>query len=135
MRDRTKAGKECPPASQRLREPHIVPIHDYGDIDGQFYVEMRMIDGVSLRTLLTHYGPLTAARTVAIVRQIAAALDAAHANGVTHRDVKPENILIANDDFAYLVDFGIARGSTPTLYHLSECASFTNAKEPDLEPT
>jgi serine/threonine protein kinase, bacterial len=95
----------------RLTEAHIVPIHDYGDIDGQFYVEMRMIDGVSLRTLLTNYGPLTPARTVAIVRQVAAALDAAHANGVTHRDVKPENILIAHDDFAYLVDFGIARAA------------------------
>jgi serine/threonine protein kinase, bacterial len=96
----------------RLSEPHIVPIHDYGDIDGQFYVEMRMIDGASLRTLLTNYGPLTPARTVAIVRQIAAALDAAHANGVTHRDVKPENILVTNDDFAYLMDFGIARAAT-----------------------
>jgi serine/threonine-protein kinase len=96
----------------RLTEPHIVPIHDYGDIDGQFYVEMRMIDGVSLRTLLTHYGPLPAARTVAIVRQIAAALDAAHACGITHRDVKPENILITGEDFAYLVDFGIARAAT-----------------------
>ena len=61
---------------------------------------------------MTHYGPLTPARTVAIVRQIAAALDAAHANGVTHRDVKPENILIADNDFAYLVDFGIARAAT-----------------------
>jgi serine/threonine protein kinase, bacterial len=96
----------------RLTEPHIVPIHDYGDIDGQFYVEMRMIDGVSLRSLLTRYGPLSPARTVAIVRQIAAALDAAHANGVTHRDVKPENILITDDDFAYLVDFGLARAAT-----------------------
>jgi serine/threonine protein kinase, bacterial len=96
----------------RLTEAHIVPIHDYGDIDGQFYVEMRMIDGVSLRAMLTNYGPLTPARTVAIVRQVAAALDAAHANGVTHRDVKPENILVTNDDFAYLVDFGIARGAT-----------------------
>jgi len=96
----------------RLTEAHIVPIHDYGDIDGQFYVEMRMIDGISLRTLLTNYGPLNPARTVAIVHQVAAALDAAHANGVTHRDVKPENILITNDDFAYLVDFGIARGAT-----------------------
>ena len=82
----------------RLTEAHIVPIHDYGDMDGQFFVEMRMIDGVSLRTLLTHYGPLTPARTVAIVRQVAAALDDAHANGVTHRDVKPENILVTNDD-------------------------------------
>ena len=95
----------------RLTEPHIVPIHDYGEIDGQFYVEMRLIDGVSLRTLLTQYGPLTPARAVAIVRQIAAALDAAHGAGVTHRDVKPENILVTNRDFAYLVDFGIARAA------------------------
>jgi len=96
----------------RLTEPHIVPIHDYGDIDGQFFVEMRMIDGASLRTILTHHGPLTPARAVAIVRQIAAALDAAHASGVTHRDVKPENILVTDNDFAYLVDFGIARAAT-----------------------
>jgi serine/threonine-protein kinase len=96
----------------RLSEPHIVPIHDYGEIDGQFFVEMRLIDGVSLRSLLRHYGPLTPARAVAIVRQIAAALDAAHSLGVTHRDVKPENILITGNDFAYLVDFGIARAAT-----------------------
>jgi serine/threonine-protein kinase len=96
----------------RLSEPHIVPIHDYGEIDGQFFVEMRLIDGVSLRSMLRHYGPLTPARAVAIVRQIAAALDAAHSLGVTHRDVKPENILITANDFAYLVDFGIARAAT-----------------------
>ena len=96
----------------RLTEPHIVPIHDYGEIDGQFFVEMRLIDGASLRSILRHYGPLPPARTVAIVRQIAAALDAAHSNGVTHRDVKPENILIGGNDFAYLVDFGIARATT-----------------------
>ncbi|WP_454561236.1 serine/threonine-protein kinase PknD [Mycobacterium haemophilum] len=96
----------------RLTEPHIVPIHDYGEINGQFYVEMRLIDGVSLRTMLSQYGPLSPARTVAIVRQIAAALDAAHANGVTHRDVKPENILVTGKDFAYLVDFGIARAAS-----------------------
>jgi serine/threonine protein kinase, bacterial len=95
----------------RLTEPHIVPIHDYGEIEGQFFVEMRLIDGASLRTILKHYGPLNPARTVAIVRQIAAALDAAHVNGVTHRDVKPENILIGGNDFAYLVDFGIARAA------------------------
>ncbi len=96
----------------RLTEPHIVPIHDYGEIDGQFFVEMRLIDGASLRTVLAHYGPLAPARAVAIVRQVAAALDAAHANGVTHRDVKPENILVSANDFAYLVDFGIARAAS-----------------------
>jgi serine/threonine protein kinase, bacterial len=96
----------------RLTEPHIVPIHDYGEIDGQFYVEMRLIDGVSLRAILAQFGPMAPPRAVAIVRQIAAALDAAHSAGVTHRDVKPENILVTNQDFAYLVDFGIARAAS-----------------------
>ncbi|ORW06652.1 serine/threonine-protein kinase PknD [Mycobacterium kyorinense] len=96
----------------RLTEPHVVPIHDYGEINGKFYVDMRLIEGKSLRDILARNGPLSPARSVAIVRQIAAALDAAHAAGVTHRDVKPENILITGNDFAYLVDFGIARAAT-----------------------
>ncbi len=95
----------------RLTEPHVVPIHDYGEINGQFFVEMRLINGRSLRDVLARFGPMSPARAVAIVSQVAAALDAAHASGVTHRDVKPENILITGDDFAYLVDFGIARGA------------------------
>jgi serine/threonine protein kinase, bacterial len=99
-------------AAGRLTEPHVVPIHDYGEIDGQFYVEMRLIDGISLRNILLREGPMPPARAVAIVSQVAAALDAAHAAGVTHRDVKPENILITGNDFAYLVDFGIARAAT-----------------------
>ncbi len=99
-------------AAGRLTEPHVVPIHDYGEIDGQFYVEMRLIEGVDLAKLLRRSGPLHPARAVAVIGQIAAALDAAHAVGVTHRDVKPENILITPDDFAYLVDFGLARAAT-----------------------
>ena len=96
----------------RLQEPHVVPIHDYGEIDGQLYVDMRLIDGVDVATTLSRYGPLSPARAVAIVRQIGSALDAAHAAGVTHRDVKPENILVSRDDFAYLVDFGIASATS-----------------------
>jgi len=92
----------------RLQEPHVVPIHDFGEIDGQLYVDMRLIDGKDLATMLSRYGPLWPPRAVAIVRQIGSALDAAHAAGVLHRDVKPENILVSADDFAYLVDFGIA---------------------------
>jgi serine/threonine protein kinase, bacterial len=116
----------------RLTEPHIVPIHDYGEIDGQFFVEMRLIDGASLRTLLKHFGPLTPARAVAVVRQIAAALDAAHSNGVTHRDVKPENILIGGNDFAYLVDFGIARAATdPGLTQVGTAVGTYNYMAPE----
>jgi serine/threonine protein kinase, bacterial len=99
-------------AAGRLTEPHVVPIHDYGEIDGQLYLDMRLIEGTDLSTTLRRTGPMSPARAVAIVRQIASALDAAHAAGVTHRDVKPENILIAGEDFAYLVDFGIARAAT-----------------------
>jgi serine/threonine-protein kinase len=104
---RTRMQREARTAG-RLQEPHIVPIHDYGEIDGQLYVDMRLIDGQDLAAILKRYGPLTPPRAVAIIRQIGAALDAAHAAGVTHRDVKPENVLVSGDDFAYLVDFGIA---------------------------
>ncbi|MBL7325101.1 serine/threonine protein kinase PknE, partial [Escherichia coli] len=96
----------------RLQEPHVVPIHDFGEIDGQLYVDMRLINGVDLAAMLRRQGPLAPPRAVAIVRQIGSALDAAHAAGATHRDVKPENILVSADDFAYLVDFGIASATT-----------------------
>jgi serine/threonine-protein kinase len=96
----------------RLQEPHVVPIHDYGEIDGQMFLEMRLIEGVDLDTLLKRFGPLTPARAVAIITQVASALDAAHAAGVMHRDIKPPNILVTRDDFAYLVDFGIASATT-----------------------
>ena len=96
----------------RLQEPHVVPIHDYGEIDGVLFVDMRMINGADLRKILKSHGPMTPARAVAIVRQIASALDAAHESGIMHRDVKPENILITGDDFAYLVDFGIANAAS-----------------------
>src|ERR1700759_3216675 len=96
----------------RLQEPHVVPIHDYGEVDGHLFLEMRLIEGTDLDTFLKQSGPLTPPRAVAIITQIASALDAAHAAGVMHRDVKPPNILVTRDDFAYLVDFGIASATT-----------------------
>jgi serine/threonine kinase PknH len=96
----------------RLKDPHVVPVHSTGEIDGHLYVDMRLIEGSDLETLLRQSGPLPPAKAVSIVRQIASALDAAHAAGVLHRDVKPGNILITADDFAYLVDFGIANAAT-----------------------
>ncbi|WP_433603164.1 serine/threonine-protein kinase [Nocardia sp. CA-135953] len=95
-------------AAARLREPHVIPIHDYGEIDGHLYIDMRLVDGVSLPSVLRSNGPMPAQQAVAVIRQIASALDAAHAEGLVHRDVKPDNILLTSEGFAYLVDFGIA---------------------------
>lgn len=64
----------------RLNEPHVVPIHSYGEIDGQLYIDMRLVDGTDLQKLLAHTDPLDPNRAVWIIRQIAAALDAAHAS-------------------------------------------------------
>ena len=94
-------------AAAALTEPHIVPIHDFGELDGRLFIDMRLVRGADLRELLRD-GPLTLERTMTIVGQVASALDAAHHDGLVHRDVKPENIIVADADFAYLADFGIA---------------------------
>lgn len=93
----------------RLREPHIIPIHDYGEIDGRLYIDMRLVDnGTTLAGLLREEGPLPSRRAVSIIEQVAEALDAAHAEGLIHRDVKPSNVMVTVRDFVYVVDFGIA---------------------------
>ena len=100
-------------AAARLNNPHVIPIHHYGEIDGQLYVDMRLIEGRDLETVLAD-GPLDPARAVRIIEQIARALNAAHKVGLIHRDIKPSNILLDGDDFAYLIDFGIARSVDET---------------------
>jgi serine/threonine protein kinase len=97
----------------RLHEPHVIPIHDYGEIDGQLYLDMRLVEGIDLSGAIAASGPLDPQRAVAVVEQVAAALDAAHRAALIHRDVKPSNILLAQPEgsgpeFAYLIDFGIA---------------------------
>ncbi|TQM78341.1 serine/threonine-protein kinase [Saccharothrix saharensis] len=102
----------------RLREPHVIPIHAYGAIDGQLYLDMRLVEGRDLAAVVEG-GPLDPARAVRLIAQVAGALDAAHADGLVHRDVKPSNILVTPDDFVYLVDFGIARSALPAGTHLT----------------
>lgn len=101
-------------AAARLSEPHVIPIHQYGEIDGRLYLDMRLVEGADLGSLLTLGGPLPAAKAVSYLEQVAAALDAAHAAGLVHRDVKPSNVLVTSADFAYLIDFGIAAGTGET---------------------
>ncbi len=97
-------------AAARLNSPHVIPIHSAGEIDGRLYVDMRLIEGTDVDGLLRE-GPLEPARAVRIVSQVAEAFDAAHRVGLIHRDVKPSNVLVGANDFAYLIDFGIARVS------------------------
>jgi serine/threonine protein kinase len=99
-----------------LSDPHLVPIHSYGEIDGRLYVDMRLVEGRDLLTYITENGGrLDPQRAVAIVEQVAAALETAHEVGLIHRDIKPSNILVSNRDFVYLIDFGLARTAADTV--------------------
>lgn len=104
-----------------LEHPHIVPIVASGEADGALYLAMRHIEGSDLRELLRREVRLEPRRALDLVAQIASALDAAHAVGLVHRDVKPGNVLVESrphGEHAYLCDFGLAR-------HLSSPSSLT----------
>ena len=94
-----------------VEHPNVVTVHHAGDEDGLLYIVMRYVDGVDLARLLAD-GPLPPERAMAILRPVAAALDAAHASGLVHRDVKPANVLIEDapgGERVYLTDFGISK--------------------------
>jgi YVTN family beta-propeller protein len=93
----------------RLTEPHVIPIHDFGEIDGRLFIDMRLVDGTDVAALLAANGRIPPDLAVYLISQVAQALDAAHADGLVHRDIKPSNILVTRSDFVYVVDFGIAR--------------------------
>lgn len=95
----------------RLRHPFVLPLHDSGAAAGALYFVMPYVDGESLRARFTRESTLSVEDVVSIARQIADALDYAHGEGVIHRDVKPENILLSRHGHAMLADFGIARGA------------------------
>ena len=127
--DRERALKVVAPmlsADQRFRErfkresrlaaqvehPNVIPVHHAGEEEDQLYLTMRLVDGVDLRGLVQESGPLDPAQAVRVLAGIAAGLDAAHARGLIHRDVKPANVLVEGDgdgEHVFLTDFGISR--------------------------
>jgi DNA-binding beta-propeller fold protein YncE len=97
-----------------IEHPNVIPIHAAGEHEGVAYIVMRYVRGEDLAARLRRTGPLGVREATAIVAQVAAALDAAHAAGLVHRDVKPANVLLAADDHVYLTDFGVARDTRQT---------------------
>ncbi|MFA1539858.1 serine/threonine-protein kinase [Actinomadura monticuli] len=96
-------------ASARLNHPGVVTVHDVVDEDDRPWIVMELVRARSLQEIVDEDGPLPPGRVAAIGVQIAGALRAAHAIGILHRDVKPANVLVADDDRAVLTDFGIAQ--------------------------
>src|SRR2546421_5641418 len=92
----------------QLHHSRIVPVHDRGEAAGLLYYIMQYFEGGSLRERLDRSGPLSISDTLAIAKDVASALDYAHAHGIVHRDIKPENILL-QDNEAFVADFGVAR--------------------------
>src|ERR1022692_3234323 len=102
-------------AAAAVDHPHIIPVFEAGEAGGILFIAMRYVGGGDVRTLFRRLGPLDAARVTSIVAQVASALDASHAIGLVHRDVKPANMLLGavagggRPDHVYLADFGLSK--------------------------
>ncbi len=105
-------------AAAAVDDPHIIPVYEAGEADGVLFIAMRLVRGGDLRTMVAEHGPLAPARAAWILSAVASALDAAHAAGLVHRDVKPANMLLdvrpGRPDHVYLSDFGVSKASVST---------------------
>jgi hypothetical protein len=99
-------------AAASIDHPNVIPIYYTGEDDGALYIAMRYVEGSDLRTLVRAEQHLDPGRAAHIVAQVASALDAAHARGIVHRDVKPANVLLGANEHAYLTDFGLTKRVT-----------------------
>ncbi len=97
-------------SAARLEHPHIMPIYEVGEVAGYHYIAMKFIQGRTLKQLLQQEGALPVKRAAQILAQVGEALDYAHRQGIIHRDIKPSNVMITDDGWIYLTDFGLARG-------------------------
>ena len=100
-------------AAAAVEDPHIIPVFEAGEVGGMLYIAMRYVPGGDVRTMVRRDGPLPPGRAAAVIAQVASALDAAHAAGLVHRDVKPANMLVDRrsnrSDHVYLADFGLSK--------------------------
>ena len=105
---RTRFLRE-PRLAASLDHPNVIPIYEAGEHEGQLYLAMRFVEGSDLKRVLKREGKLEPGRALALLGQVAGALDAAHRRALVHRDVKPANVLLDEDGHAYLTDFGITK--------------------------
>ncbi len=98
-------------SAARLEHPHIMPIYEVGEVAGYHYIAMKFIQGRTLKQLLQQEGALSVKRATQILAQVGEALDYAHRQGIIHRDIKPSNVMITDEGWIYLTDFGLARGT------------------------
>ena len=98
-----------PKLAASIDHPNVIPIYEAGEHDGQLYLAMRFVEGRDLRTILKREGKLAPQRALDLLGQVAGALDAAHRRALVHRDVKPANVLLDEEDHVYLTDFGITK--------------------------
>ncbi len=116
----------------RLCAPSTVTMHDFGEVDGQHYMILEYVSGVTLRSLIDRHGALDPPRVVRILSQIVSALVEAHAHGILHRDIKPENIMVYDHyddvDRVKVLDFGIAKLLSPDLYATDAGPTTTSGK-------
>jgi serine/threonine-protein kinase len=106
-----------------LDHPGIVAVYDAGEVNGVLFIAMRFVRGTDLAALLAQRGPLPVEETLSILDQVATALDAAHAAGLVHRDVKPGNVMIEGQR-CYLADFGLTKRASSDSVQLTQAGQF-----------
>ena len=104
--DRLRRFEQEAHSASALNHPNIVTIHEIGSFDSTYYIAMELVEGKTLRELISA-APILMRKTIQIASQIADGLAKAHAAGIIHRDLKPENLMITKDGFVKILDFGL----------------------------